>query len=357
MNPGVLHFLLFTIAGWMGRGQRAAIEYLLAENRVLREHLRGRRLRFTDAQRRLLADKGRRLGPKRLRALATIASPDTVLRWYRRLIARKYDGSAARGPGRPAVAEALRELVLRLARENPRWGYRRIAGALRNMGWRVSPSTIKRLLAAEGLLPAPDRAKHTTWSTFLRIHWDAIAAADFFTVEVLTALGLVRYQVFFLIELATRRVHLVGLTRDPGQAWMLQAARNLTDAVDGALRGKRYLIVDRDPLYTQAFRHMLGAAGVEVLRLPPRSPNLNAYAERFIRSIRTECLDHIVPLGERHLRTVLGEYLEHYHRERNHQGIGNALIEPRAGPANDNGEVRRKRRLGGLLSFYERGAA
>ena len=159
------------------------------------------------------------------------------------------------------------------------------------------------------------------------------------------------------MEIATRRVPFAGVAHAPGEAWMLQVARNLTDAVDGFLLEKRYLIVDRDPLYTKAFRRMLAGAGVEVLRLPARSPNLNAYAERFVRSIREDCLHHIVPLGERHLRTILTEYLEHYHQERNHRGLGNALIEPRAGPANDNGEVLRKQRLGELLSFYQRRAA
>ncbi|MCA9610169.1 MAG: helix-turn-helix domain-containing protein [Myxococcales bacterium] len=357
VDATALHFLLLTVAGWMGRRQSAAIEYLLEENRVLREHLGDRRLRFTDAQRRRLASKGWRLGRKRLRALASIVTPETILRWYRKLIATKYDGSEKRGPGRPPVADEIRDLVLRIARENPRWGYRRIVGAIRNLGREVSASTVKRLLETEGLPPAPERGKHTTWSTFLRRHWDAITAADFFTVEVLTAVGLVRYHVLFVMELATRRVHLAGVALDPGGAWMLQIGRNLTDAFDGFLLDKRYLIVDRDPLFTRAFRRLLADEGVDVLRLPARSPDLNAHAERFVRSIREECLDHVVPLGERHLRRILTEYLEHYHHERNHQGIGNTLIEPRAGPANDNAEVLRKQRLGGLLGFYERRAA
>jgi hypothetical protein len=174
---------------------------------------------------------------------------------------------------------------------------------------------------------------------------------------VLSLVGLVRYHVFFVIELATRRVHLAGVVHEPGERWMLVVARGLLDEVDGFLTGKRYIILDRDPLYTAAFRRFLKDAGVKVVRLPARSPNLNAFAERFVRSVRQECLNHIIPLGELHLRTILTEYLEHYHLERNHQGLDNRLIEPRAGPANDNAEVHRKRRLGGLLSFYERRAA
>ena len=284
-------------------------------------------------------------------------TPETILRWYRKLIAKKYDGSTKRGPGRPPVAEELRELVLRIASENPRWGYTRIVGALANVGRTVSRSTVKRILAAEGILPAPERGRRTPWSTFLRAHWEGFAAADFFTVEVLSLTGLVRYHVFFLIELSTRRVHLAGVVHEPGERWMMVVARNLLDAVDGFLTGKRFLILDRDPLFTAAFRRFLKDAGVEVVRLPARSPNLNAYAERFVRSVRQECLNHIIPLSEAHLRRVLREYFEHYHLERNHQGLDNRLIEPRAGPANDNGQVQRKQRLGGLLSFYERRAA
>ena len=216
---------------------------------------------------------------------------------------------------------------------------------------------MKRILAEEGVLPAPERGERTPWSTFLRAHWEGFAAADFFTVEVLSLAGLVRYHVFIVIELATRRGHLAGVVHEPGERWMMQVARNLTDDIDGFLNSRRFLILDRDPLFTRAFRRLLSDAGVEVVRLPARSPNLNAYAERFVRSVRQECLDHIVPLGEAHLRKVLREYLEHYHLERNHQGLANELIEPRAGPANDNGEVHRKQRLGGLLSFYERRAA
>lgn len=341
----------------MNRRQLDVVEYLIEENRVLREHIGTRRLRFTDAQRRRLAKKGERLGRKRLGLLASIVTPETILRWYRKLVAKKYDGSARRGPGRRAVADDVRELVVRIALENPRWGYTRIVGALANVGRTVSRSSVKRILAGEGILPAPERGQRTPWSTFLRAHWEGIAAADFFTVEVLSLVGLVRYHVFFVIELSTRRVHLAGIVHEPGGRWMMQVGRNLTDVIDGFLLGKRFLIVDRDPLFTAAFRRLLADAGVEVVRLPARSPNLNAYAERFVRSVRDDCLNHIVPLGETHLRRVLREYLEHYHLERNHQGLDNALIQPRAGPANDNGEVLRKQRLGGLLSFYERRAA
>jgi transposase InsO family protein len=193
------------------------------------------------------------------------------------------------------------------------------------------------------------------WKTFLRTHWGAIAAADFFSVEVLTRAGLVRYLVFFVIDLKTRRVHVAGMSNDPDGVWMARVARNLTDAANGFLRGARHLIVDRDPLYTAQFKMLLRAADVELVRLPARSPNLNAYAERFVGSIRQECLRHIVRLGDRHLREVVREYVEHYHRERNHQGLDNVI--PIPSPQRGTGRIRRRERLGGILSYYHREAA
>ena len=208
-----------------------------------------------------------------------------------------------------------------------------------------------------GIEPAPLRRRRYSWATFIKAHLSGMAAADFFTVEVLSLLGLVRYHVLFVIDLATRKVEIAGMSRGPDGLWMDEMARNLLDAADGFLLGKRYLILDRDPLYTKEFRAMLRRGGVKVIRLPPSSPNLNAYAERFVLSIRTECLDRIVPLGEAHLRRSISEYLRHYHAERNHQGLGNALIEGAPSPANTNGRVERRERLGGLLNFYTRAAA
>ena len=180
---------------------------------------------------------------------------------------------------------------------------------------------------------------------------------DFFTVEVMTLFGLVRYHVLFAIDIGSRAVEIVGIGRDPDGRWMGQMARNLLDVEDGFLRGKRYLILDRDPLYTAAFRRMLKTAGVSVVRLPARSPNLNAYAERFVLSIKTECLERMVPLGEWHLRWAISEYMRHYHSERNHQGLDNTLIDGISPDTDGVGPVARGERLGGLLSFYYREAA
>ena len=341
---------------WLGRYQQQLIEYQREEIQMLREKLGGRRIRFSDAERRRLAGLGKNLGRKALGEVATLATPDTILRWYRELVAKKYDGSARRGPGRPGTAAELVRLLVRMASENPSWGYTRLRGALGNLGHQVGRNTIKRILKEQGIDPAPTRARRYSWATFIRAHLDAIAAADFFTVEVMSLVGLVRTYVFFVIDLASRKVEIAGICRQPDGPWMDQVARNLLDVVDGFLRGKRYLIVDRDPLYTREFREALERAGIMVVRLPPSSPNLNAFAERFVLSIRAECLDKIIPLGERHLRRAVSNYVTHYHRERNHQGLNNALLNPPAA-ANENGRVRRRQRLGGLLSYYHREAA
>ncbi|MBK7585055.1 MAG: transposase [Myxococcales bacterium] len=308
-----MHLWVLSVAGWIQRGQQQVIEYLVEENRVLREQLKGRRLRLTDGQRRRLAARAGILGRRALLGLACIVTPDTLLRWYRNLIARKYDGSHRRRPGRPMKRPALASLVVRMANENPTWGYTRIRGALQNLGHELGRSTIKQILADHGIEPAPERGKRTSWKTLLEAHWGALAATDFFTVEVLTTHGLVRYAVLFVIDLETRRVHVAGIIHEAYGAWMAQVARNLTDPAVGFLRDTLYLIHDRDPLFTQEFTEILAAAGVKTVKLPARSPNLNAYAERFVRSIRHECLRRVIPLGEQHLRQIVSEYVEHYH--------------------------------------------
>ncbi len=283
--------------------------------------------------------------------------PDTILRWYRRLVAKRYDGSVRRGSGRPKKRGEPAMLVLRMARENPTWGYTRIRDGLYQLGYTISRSTVKRILLENGLEPAPERNRTTSWESFLRRHLGAIVAVDFFTVEVVTLGGLVRHWVLVVMDLQTRRVEIAGITCEPNEAWMKQVTRNLTDAVDGFLLGKRVMIMDRDPLFTVAFRAMLGGAGVKPVRLPARSPNLNAIVERFVLSIKSECLDHIIPLGPAHLRWAVTEYVRHYNAERPHQGLGGALIEPGDSGPSLEGEVRCRERVGGLLRFYYREAA
>jgi putative transposase len=353
-----LQFILFTLAGWVNRHQQEVIEYLQAENQALREQLGNKRIRWTDAQRRRLAEKAKAIGRSALHQLGTVVTPDTLLRWYGNLVAAKYDGSKNRGPGRPPTKLDIVSLVVRMAKENPCWGCTRLRGALYNLSHEIARNTIKNILLAQGLEPAPERGRRTSWPTFIKSHLGAIAGADFFTVEVLRGFGLVRYYVFFIIDIATRRVHIAGITSQPCEAWMRQIARNLTDCIDGFLNHMRYLILDRDSLYTCAFRGMLKDAGVKVVQLPARSPDLNSYAERWIRSLRSECLSRVIPLGERHLRNLISEYLAHYHGERNHQGPGNRLIEPLVANTNSGkGVIRRRERLGGVLNYYYREVA
>ena len=329
---------------------------MLEENRVLRTAQGSRRLHLTDDQRRRLAVKGKVLGRRRLASIASVVTPDTILRWYRQLVAKKYDGSKARRPGRPSTKPDLAALVVRMATENPTWGYTRIRGGLKYVGHDVGRNTIKAILKDHGIEPAPERGAKTSWKTFLAAHWDGIAAADFFTVEVLTLSGLVRYVVFFVMTLKTRRVEIAGITSEADGPWMMQLARNLTDPGDGFLRGAQYIILDRDPLYTTAFRRLLRDCGVTPLILPAWSPNLNAFAERFVESAKSECLGRMVLLGERHLRVAVREFLHHYHEERPHQGLGNELIAPTT-IAIGTGPIRCRERLGGLLKFYDREAA
>ena len=355
LSPPLAFFLLL-FSGWVNRQQQAVIDYLLEENRILRAERGRRRLRLTDDQRRRLAVKGKGLGRRRLGNIAGIVTPDTILRWSRRLVAKKYDGSKTRVPGRPRTKPDIAALVVRMANENPTWGYTRIRGGLKSLGRDVARNTIKAILKDHGIEPTPERGPKTPWTTFLAAHGDGLAAADFFTVEVLTMGGLVRYFVFFVMRLTTRTVEIAGITRQPNEAWMKQTARNLTDAQDGFLRGVRDLILDRDPLYTTAFRRMLRDSGVKPLLLPAWSPNLNAYAERFVLSAKSECLARVVLLGEEHLRAAVREFVDHYHEERPHQGRGNVLIAPQA-KVIGTGPLQCRERLGGVLKFYYREAA
>jgi putative transposase len=244
-----------------------------------------------------------------------------------------------------------------MATENRTWGYTRIQGALANLDHDVGRGTIANILRGHGLEPAPERVKKTTWAEFLKTHWDVLAAADFFTVEVWTGLGLTRFAVLFLIDLSTRRVEIAGITAEPDAAWMSQVSRNVTDVSDGFLTGKRYMIHDRDPLFTGAFRETLASAGVETVKLPPRSPNLNAYAERFVRTAKESCLDRMILIEEGSLRRAVREFLAHYHLERNHQGLGNRLIVPDVAATQGHGRIVCRERLGGLLKYYHQSAA
>lgn len=354
--PPFFHALTVLFAGWLNRHQQRVLEYLREENRVLKRQLGRRKLRLTDEDRIRLAVRGVALGRGLLDEFASIVTPETVLRWHRQLVAKKWT-FLSRQPDRKLLMQRIAELAVRFARENPSWGYDRIQGALKNLGHVVAPNTIKRILKKHGIDPAPERAKRTTWRQFLRTHADSIAAGDFFSTEVWSARGLVTWYTFFVIDIATRTVTIVGSTPNPDDDFMKQVARNLTDCVDGFLRKKRFLILDRDGKFNGAFRGVLEDHGVEMGLCPARSPNCNAFAERFVRSIKSECLSRMIFIGSGSLRHALAEYVAHYNTERNHQGIGNVLIEPAVAVEGATGRVENRRRLGGLLSYYHRLAA
>lgn len=348
--------LLFAVAGWMNHQQQQIIDYLREENRVLHAQLGTRRLRFDDEQRRRLAVRAKLLRRRALAEVATIVTLDTLLRWHRKLIAEKYDGSAKRGPGRPAKTADLAAIIVRMATENRDWGYRRIQGALSNLGHVVARGTVANILKKHGIEPSPQRSRQTNWKEFLSRHWELLVAADFFTVEVWTRRGLQRFLVLFFIDLSSRRVKIAGIGAQANGLWMNQIARDISDPVDGLLVGKRYLIHDRDPLFTAEFQEMLADIGIQSVKLPPRSPNLNAYAERFVRTIKESCLERLILFGEGSLRKAIREFVVHYHLERNHQGLGNRLITPQAIPVDANGTIQRRQRLGGMLNYYHRAA-
>ena len=352
--------LLAFVTGLVNQRLLLQNEYLVAENRILRSHLPSR-LRLSDPQRSTLAEIGKRVGRRDLQLVASVALPDTILAWYRRLIAQKFDGSKRRSyPGRPPVTPEIEALIVRMARENSGWGYDRIVGALANLGHRVSDQTVGNVLRRYGIPPAPKRGQKTTWKAFISAHTAVLTGIDFFTVEVLTWRGLATYYVLFLVQLETRRVTLAGVTRHPTAEWMVQMARNGTDEETGHLGGQRYLLHDRDTKFCPAFREVLRSAGVRPVALPPRSPNLNAFAERWVRSVKQECLSRLILFGEASLRRALTEYIAHFHAERNHQGKQNQIQilfpPPVRERSTGKGRVRCDERLGGLLKYYTRAA-
>jgi putative transposase len=349
--------ILAYVTGMVDQELMARIEYLAAENRILKARSKGR-LQLSDAERATLGEIGHRLGRKVLAEVANVARPDTILGWYRKLVARKFDGSQARrSPGRPRIKREVEQLIVRLAEENRDWGYDRIAGALANLGYQVCDQTVGNVLQRHAVPPAPERKRTTTWSTFIRMHLALLAGTDFFTAEVLTLRGLVTYYVLFFMHLESRRVDIAGITVHPDEPWMKQLARNVTMEGCGVLRDCRYLLHDRDAKYTQSFRAIIASGQVEPLVLPARSPNLNSYSERWVRSVKEECLSKVVLFGERSLRRALSEYVEHFHAERNHQGKDNVLLFPRSANTRRDGPVQCRERLGGLLRYYHQEAA
>ena len=325
------------------------VELLVLRHQLVVLGRQQRRPSLHPADRAFLAALTRILPQSRRRGL--IVTPQTILRWHRELLRRKWT-QPRRSRGRPPVDDRIRQLVLRFARENPGWGSPRVAGELLKLGLRVSPSTIRRILLANQLGPAPRRSG-PTWREFLRQQAAGMLACDFFTVETLS---LRRFYVLFFIELESRRVHLAGCTTNPTGAWVTQQARNLS--FTGVFERTRFLIHDRDSKFAAAFDEVFRSEGITVIHTPIRAPQANAYAERFVRTVRAECLDWLLIIGRRHLQTVLRVYTTHYNRERPHRGLALLTPEPaNAQPPPSRGEIKRRDRLGGLIHEYHRAAA
>jgi transposase InsO family protein len=350
--------LLAYVTGSVDENLLMRIEYLVAENRILRDQIT-RRVRLNDAERATLAEIGQRLGKHALKEVATIVKPDTILAWNRKRVAEKFDGSKQRkSPGRPRVDPELEDVVVRMAKDNRSWGYDRIAGALAHIGYDLSDQTVGNILKRHGLPPAPERQKTTTWRACIRPHMDVLWATDFFTTEVWPLGGLVTFYVLFFIKLDTREIHIAGITPHPNAMWMHHMARNLTMEEWGIVQPGQYLIHDGDKKLCKAFKHILDKSGLQRVPLPPRSPWLNAFAERWVQSVKKETLSRMILFDERSLRHVLSEYVAHHHAERPHQGKGNIILSPSAqATAHSDAPIDCRERLGGLLKYYHRQAA
>ena len=313
---------------------------------MLRRRTERPRLRWTD--RAVVAALARLLPTQRRWGL--LITPATILRWHRQLVSRPWTTGSVRA-GRPTIPAGLRTLVLRLANENPTWGYRRVHGELAGLGCQIGASTVWKILHAAGIDPAPRRAG-PTWAQFLRAQAHAILACDLFHLDTIT---MHRLYVFFVVEHATRRVHILGVTAHPTGAWLTQQARNLLMNLEDASSRFRFLIRDRDAKFTASFDAVFTASGVRIIRTPVRAPRANAIAERFVGSIRRELLDRLLIINQRHAAAVLPEFERHYNDHRPHRGLGQAAPSrplPRRAPT-EVPKIERRDRLGGLLHEYQ----
>jgi putative transposase len=351
----LLYLIFIQLLGWLtllGRSSSSKdIELLVLRHEVAVLRRTNPRPRLDWADRALFAALLRRLpavlGGHRL------VTPATVLRWHRRLVTRKWT-YPNRG-GRPPVDRTIAALIERLARENETWGYQRIQGELLKLGHRVGASTIRRILKLRRIPPAPLRATDTSWRRFLRTQASTMLAVDFFHVDC--AITLKRIYVFFALEVDRRYVHILGTTRHPTGTWTTQQARNLLLDLDDRAATFRFLVRDRAGQFTASFDATLAGAGIDTVRIPPRCPRANCYAERFVGTARAELTDRILIFGERHLRTVLARYSTHYNGRRPHRAL--RLLPPRSdhpGPDLGHGRIRRRPILGGLINEYEHAA-
>jgi hypothetical protein len=334
------------------RGDAAKdIEIMVLRHQLAVLHRQVNRPALEPADRVLLAALSRLL--PRARWNAFVVTPATLLRWHRELVARKWT-YPRKTPGRPPVRAEVRNLVLRLAAENPSWGHRRIHGELLGLGYRVGTATVWRILHQAGVDPAPRRA-NASWTGFLRAQAAGVLACDFFTVDTVF---FQRIYVFFVVEIASRRVHILGATRHPTGAWVAQQARNLMMDLDERAQSFRFLIRDRDTKFTDAFDAVFGAANIRILRTPPQTPKANAFAERWILSVRRECTDRLLIFSRRHLESVLKVYQGHFNGHRPHRSLAQRppAPSPETIPTSDNCTIHRTRLLGGLINEYRNAA-
>ena len=336
-----------------------AIDYLREQVRVVIEHQEkeNKRILLTNSQRMRAAAKAKRLSRKMLERCTELFTADTVIRWHQKLIAEKYDGSGKRSKiGRPPITAEIVKLVIKFKQESPRWGYQKIRDQIEYLGYKVSKTSVKNILIENGYDPEPDLTVRSTWHEFLNSHWDVMAACDFFTVELLVRGQLIRCTVFFVIEFSKRKVFFAPLKLQPDGNYMRQVARILTDCEDGFLKGKRFIIHDRDPLYrSDGFHDILRSSGIEPIKLPAKSPDLNSIAERYVKSVKYECLNFLILSSVKQLEYALNQYQQYYHHERIHQSLG-CIIEPKH-KTDDTSEIVCIERLGGLLKSYHRLAA
>ena len=336
-----------------------AIDYLREQVRVLveQQEKQNKRIMLTNSQRMRVAAKAKRLSRKMLDQCTELFTADTVMRWYNKLVAEKYDGSSNRGKvGRPPITPEIVNLVIQFKKENLRWGFQKITDQIEYLGYEISKTSVKNILIENGYDPEPDLTVRSTWHEFLKSHWDVMTACDFFTIELLVGHNLIRCTVFFVIEFSARKVFFAPIKLQPDGKYMSQVARILTDCEDGFLKGKRFLIHDRDPLYnTKGFYEILQSSGIEPIKLPAKSPDLNSIAERFVKTVKYECLNYLILSSVKQLEYTLNHFQEYYHHERIHQSLGR-IIEPKHKIDEASGVVCIER-LGGLLKSYHRLAA